>query len=79
MCRCARAGYPVRAVIMPIIPVEGLRKAYRSFIELFLARVRLERITLSGICIYPAARALMERKLGVVGLGESRDRCNCVL
>ena len=32
MRRCAQAGYPVRAVLMPIIPVDGWRKTYGRFI-----------------------------------------------
>lgn len=64
MRSCALAGYPVRAVIMPIVPVEGWQHAYRSFLGYLLDRVQPERITLGGICIYSAAQNLMERKLG---------------
>lgn len=62
--RCAAAGYPVRAVVMPVIPVPDWDLVYSSFIEFLLNRVRLERITIGGICTYRSARDLMERKLG---------------
>ena len=64
MKRCASAGYPVRAVIMPIIPVPGWERAYAAFLEGLLAEVPLDRITLGGICSYRAARGLMEAQLG---------------
>ena len=64
MRRCARRGYPVRAVIMPIIPVPDWRRLYGNFIEQLLSAVPLERLTLGGICIYKGARFLMESKLG---------------
>lgn len=64
MKRCASAGYPVRAVIMPIIPVPGWERAYTAFLEGLLAEVPLDRITLGGICSYRAARGLMESQLG---------------
>lgn len=64
MCKCATAGYPLRAVIMPIIPVTDWRQIYNRFLHELLGRVRLERITLGSVCIYPAARNLMESKLG---------------
>jgi spore photoproduct lyase len=64
MQKCAEAGYPLRAVIMPIIPVEGWQKIYANFIENLLMSVSLERITLGQICSYSAALKLTERKLG---------------
>ncbi len=64
MKRCAGAGYPVRAVIMPIIPVPGWAETYAAFLEGLLAEVTLDRITLGGICSYRAARGLMEHRLG---------------
>jgi spore photoproduct lyase len=64
MRKCADAGYPARAVIMPIIPVEGWQNIYASFIENLLMSVPLERITLGQICSYSAALKLTERKLG---------------
>jgi len=64
MQKCADAGYPLRAVIMPIIPVEGWHKIYVNFIENLLMSVPLERVTLGQICSYSAALKLTERKLG---------------
>ena len=64
MCRCAAAGYPVRAVIMPLIPVNDWQDVYERFIERLLAEVPLQRITLGGICSYSQARRLMDAKLG---------------
>jgi spore photoproduct lyase len=64
MARCARAGYPVRAVVMPIIPIEGWEEAYGELLVHLLGRVRLSRITLGSICSYPEAMRLTERKLG---------------
>jgi len=63
MRRCDEAGYPVRAVIMPLIPILDWELVYESFIENLLTSVPLDRITLGGICIYRSAQDLMERKL----------------
>lgn len=64
MRRCAERGYPIRAVIMPIIPVCGWQRAYENFIEKLLQTVPITRLTFGGICIYKGARRLMEDKLG---------------
>lgn len=64
MRRCAEKGYPVRAVIMPLIPTPNWQELYGRFIEVLLSAVRLDRLTLGGICIFKGARALMESKLG---------------
>jgi spore photoproduct lyase len=64
MRRCARAGYPVRVVMMPIIPVADWRAVYGSFMATLLESVPLARITLGSICSYPQAQRLMELKLG---------------
>ncbi len=64
MQKCTDAGYLLRAVIMPIIPVEGWQKIYASFIENLLISVPLERITLGQICSYSGALKLTEQKLG---------------
>ncbi|MFO8013883.1 MAG: hypothetical protein R6X20_11340 [Phycisphaerae bacterium] len=64
MKRCTAAGYPVRAVVMPIIPVDGWEAVYEAFFRRLLAEVPLDRITLGGICSYPTARGLLERRLG---------------
>ncbi len=64
MQRCAQAGYPVRAVVMPIIPVADWRETYGRFLLTLLDSVPLSRITLGSICSYPQAQRLMELKLG---------------
>jgi len=63
MEQCAAAGYPVRAVLMPIIPVPDWPDIYRNFLTHLLHRVPLARLTLGGICSYTSARALMNAKL----------------
>ncbi len=63
MRRCAAAGYPVRAVIMPIIPIPDWQDHYTTFLDGLLRQVPLDRITLGGICIYQPAKRLMEAKL----------------
>lgn len=64
MRRCAQAGYPVRAVLMPIIPLPDWQVIYGRFIAVLLESVPLSRITLGSICSYPQAQRLMELKLG---------------
>ena len=64
MQQCAAAGYPVRAVIMPVIPCSGWKGKYAAFLEDLLSRVELQRITLGGICSFPSAQRVMEAKLG---------------
>jgi spore photoproduct lyase len=64
MRRVAAAGYPVRSVMMPVIPVEGWQDIYTMFAERLIEAVPLERLTLGGVCIYKGARKLMERKTG---------------
>ncbi len=59
------AGYPVRAVMMPIIPIEGWHEAYATFTQHLIETTSLQRLTLGGICSYKSARLLMERKLGI--------------
>jgi DNA repair photolyase len=59
-----RAGYPVRAVVMPVIPVSGWEAVYQQFLTDLLSRVRLQRITLGSICSYPHAIRLTEQRLG---------------
>jgi spore photoproduct lyase len=62
--RCSRAGYPVRAVVMPIVPIAGWESIYREFLIDLVGRVRLRRITFGSICSYPQAIRLMEQKIG---------------
>ena len=64
MRRCADAGYPVRVNLMPVIPLPGWRRLYGDFLERLLSSVAVARLTFGGICIYPDARTLMERKIG---------------
>ena len=64
MVRCADHGYPIRAVIMPVILVHDWEAVYARFLQRLLTTVSLQRLTLGGICIYRSARTLMERKLG---------------
>lgn len=64
MRQVADREYPVRAIMMPIIPVDGWQDAYRAFTERLLSSVPVQRLTLGGICIYRSARELMERKMG---------------
>ncbi len=64
MRRCAQIGYPVRAVVMPIISVSDWQEVYGRFMASLIASVPLSRITLGSICSYPQARRLMELKLG---------------
>jgi spore photoproduct lyase len=61
---CRRAGYSVRAVVMPIVPVAGWEGLYDRFLRDLLTRVGLSRITLGSICSYPAALSLTEKTLG---------------
>ncbi|MBI4288762.1 MAG: hypothetical protein HY671_10090 [Chloroflexi bacterium] len=60
----AAKGYPVRAVMMPIVPIEGWEDLYLAFTECLLKTVPIQRLTLGGVCIYSGARRLMEQKIG---------------
>ena len=62
--RCAEAGYPVRVMLMPIIPIPDWQRHYDELLEQLLTQVRLDRITLGGICSYGPALQIMEAKLG---------------
>ncbi len=79
MRRVAERGYPVRAIMMPIIPIDGWQDAYRAFTKRLLENVPIRRLTLGGICIYRSARDLMERKMGTGNLVSERiDRASPV-
>lgn len=65
MCRVASAGYPVRAVMMPVIPIERWEDLYTAFTNRLMETVPIQRLTLGGVCSYRGARKLMERKLGL--------------
>lgn len=64
MRRVSERGYPVRAIMMPIIPIDGWQDVYSAFTTRLLETVPIQRLTLGGICIYRSARDLMERKMG---------------
>jgi spore photoproduct lyase len=64
MRRVSERGYPVRAIMMPIIPIDGWQEFYSAFTTRLLETVPIQRLTLGGICIYRSARDLMERKIG---------------
>lgn len=64
MVACASAGYPIRAVVMPIIPIPNWQTIYEVFLRDLLRRVPLARITLGSICSYPQALRLTECHLG---------------
>jgi spore photoproduct lyase len=64
MQRCEKAGYHIRAVVMPIIPIENWQQIYRDFLKSLLTNVKLDRITLGQICSYSTAMQLTEGKLG---------------
>jgi spore photoproduct lyase len=61
----AERGYPIRAIMMPIIPIDGWQDIYTAFTKRLLEAVPIRRLTLGGICIYRSARDLMERKMGM--------------
>ena len=66
--RCAQAGYPVRFILMPILPVDGWERHYAELVEQLFAAVRPQRITLGGLCSYRGALALTARALGTDNL-----------
>jgi len=61
---CQQAGYQVRFVIMPVLPVEGWRGAYSRLVERLSDGISPARITMGGICSYPGALRLTRRALG---------------
>ena len=64
MKQCADAGYPIRAVLMPLIPVPDWLDQYADFLEQLLADIPIRRLTIGAICSYQGAYHLMNRKLG---------------
>jgi spore photoproduct lyase len=64
MKKCADAGYPVRAVLMPLIPVPNWLDLYVHFLERLLTDIPIQRLTIGAICSYQGAYHLMNRKLG---------------
>jgi hypothetical protein len=51
-------------MLMPIIPIPDWQRHYGALLEQLLSQVRLDRITLGGICSYGPALDFTERKLG---------------
>jgi len=64
MCRAAQQGYPVRAVIMPIVPIEDWQDVYGAFTRRLVETVPIELLTLGGVCMYRGARQIMDQKMG---------------
>jgi spore photoproduct lyase len=62
--KTASVGYPVRAVMMPMIPIENWRIIYSNFVKYVLETVPIQRLTLGGICIYSGAKRLLDLKMG---------------
>ena len=63
--RAADAGYEVRFVFMPMIPMAGWRERHAEAMRRALAAVRASRITLGGICMYQPALSAMRRRRDV--------------
>lgn len=57
--RCADAGYPVRFLIMPLIPIHDWQGRYTQLVDQIFDTVRPERITLGGMCSFGTAARLM--------------------
>ncbi|MDR0327425.1 MAG: hypothetical protein LBI05_03915 [Planctomycetaceae bacterium] len=64
MKQCADASYPVRAVLMPLIPASDWLNQYANFLEQLLTVIPIQRLTIGAICSYQGAYWLMNRKLG---------------
>jgi DNA repair photolyase len=64
MRRCSAAGYRIRAVIMPILPLAGWEQEYDRLLGGLLPTVSVERLTLGSLCSYPNALRLTGAKLG---------------
>ena len=62
--RCQQAGYPVRFIIMPILPVEDWRAQYAELVDAIFEAAVPQRITMAGICSYRGALSLTARALG---------------
>jgi spore photoproduct lyase len=68
MKQCADAGYPIRAVLMPLIPVTDWLDRYVIFLEQLLADIPIRRLTIGAICSYQGAYRLMNHKLGTANV-----------
>jgi hypothetical protein len=62
MRQCAQVGYPVRAVVMPIIPLAEWQEIYGHFMEQLMESVPLSRITLGSICSYAMCSVAFKSK-----------------
>ncbi len=62
--RCAEAGYEVRFVIMPVLPVDDWPAKYSELIRWALGAVRPSRVTLGGICSFPSALRIWQARIG---------------
>lgn len=62
--RCAAAGYRIRVVLMPILPIPGWLDGYATLLDDLLESVPVERITLGSLCSFPNALRLTNAKLG---------------
>jgi DNA repair photolyase len=64
MRRCAKSGYPIKAVIQPFIPEGEWESDYAAFVATLLERVPSAEVTVAGMCIGRRARMLLENKHG---------------
>ena len=64
MRQCADASYPVRAVLMPLIPIAGWIELYEKFLIQLLSEIPIQRLTIGAICSYQGAHQLMNHKIG---------------
>lgn len=64
MRQCAEVGYPIRVMLMPIIPIPDWQQHYDELLKQLLTEVKLDRITFGGICSYGPALQITKRKLG---------------
>jgi spore photoproduct lyase len=75
MKQCANAGYPIRAVLMPLIPVPDWLDQYVNFLEQLLSDIPIQRLTIGAICSYQGAYRLMNHKLGSANaIAENMER-----
>ena len=49
-CLSGESGYPVRVMLMPIIPIPDWQRHYDELLEQLLTQVKLDRLTLGSIC-----------------------------
>ncbi len=65
---CQQAGYKIRFVIMPVLPVPQWRRAYSELVRSLCDGLEPQRLTIGGICSYPGALRLTRRALGADNL-----------